>query len=188
MNQIKGKLILITGGVRSGKSSFAESLAIKLGKNIGFIATAQPLDEEMATRIAQHRKRRPENWETWEEPYQVERIIEEIGNKTEVIIIDCLTLLVSNLMQDGNEGKSLSALAEKIKEKIRKIIDKSLSCQATVIMVSNEVGLGIVPANVSGRFFRDLLGEANQMVAASSNQVYLMVAGIPLLIKGNNNG
>ncbi len=187
MRKNRLKLILITGGVRSGKSSFAEKLAAKLGEKIVFIATAQALDEEMEDRITQHRANRPFHWKTYEEPYQVAQVIQQVGQSTEVVLVDCLTLLISNLMQDYREGSSNEDLAHKIIRKIEKIIQESLKCQATIIIVSNEVGLGLVPANPMGRFFRDMLGKANQLIAAQSNRVYLMVSGIPLLIKGNSN-
>jgi len=187
MEKNKPRLILITGGVRSGKSSFAETLAGKLGKKITFIATAQALDKEMEDRIAQHRANRPVHWETYEEPYQVAQVIQKVGEKTEVILLDCLTLLVSNFMQDYQEDSSNNDLAEKIIGKIKEITSEAAQCPATVIIVSNEVGLGLVPANPMGRFFRDILGKANQIIASSSDEVYLMVAGISLLIKGKSD-
>ncbi len=187
MEKHKPKLILITGGARSGKSSFAESLAQKMSENIVYIATAQVLDEEMRERISEHRKRRPKNWKTYEEPEQVDGIIQEIGAKAEVIIIDCMTLLISNLISDYNEESSREIFASKVEEKIEHIIEASLKCQATVIIVSNEVGSGLVPANPTGRFYRDILGQANQSIARNADLVYLLVAGIPLLIKGNRD-
>ncbi len=188
MNQNKPTLILITGGVRSGKSSFAELLAEKIGQKIAYIATAQALDEEMTERIIEHRKRRPHNWKTYEEPYQVERIIREICFQTDVIIIDCLTLLISNLMSYFQEITSKPEIFIKIKEKIEFIVEEIFKGQATVIIVSNEVGMGLVPTTAMGRFYRDILGQANQTVALHAQQVYLMVAGIPLLIKGTRDG
>lgn len=185
MNQYKPKLILITGGVRSGKSSFAESLAMKIGGEIAYIATAQALDEEMTRRIAAHRQMRPKTWKTYEEAYQVERVIREIGYNVDVILIDCLTLLVSNLISDIKEGTSQLEMSTKIREKIEIIIREALQCEASVIIVSNEVGMGLVPTNPLGRFFRDTLGQVNQTIALNADQVYLLVAGIPLLLKGN---
>jgi adenosylcobinamide kinase/adenosylcobinamide-phosphate guanylyltransferase len=187
MEKHKPKLILITGGARSGKSSFAESLAQKMSENIAYIATAQVFDEEMGERISEHRKRRPKNWETYEEPEQVDRIIQDIGSKTGVIIIDCMALLVSNLISDYNEKSSREVFACKVEEKIEHIVEASLKCQATVIIVSNEVGSGLVPANPIGRFYRDILGRANQSIARNADLVYLLVAGIPLLVKGNKD-
>ncbi len=187
MEKNKPKLILITGGVRSGKSSFAETLAGNLGQKIAFIATAQSLDKEMENRIAQHRANRPIHWKTYEEPYRVTQVIQKVEQKTEVILIDCLTLLVSNLMQDYQEGVSNKSLADNIIGEIGEIVRESLKCSATVIIVSNEVGLGLVPANPMGRFYRDILGKANQMIASQSDWVYLLVASIPMQIKGNNH-
>jgi len=189
MKPKKPKIVFITGGVRSGKSSFAEKLARNLGQKIAFIATAQSLDKEMEDRIAQHRANRPVHWETYEEPYQVAQVIQKVREKTEVevILLDCLALLVSNLMQNYQQDSSNNGLAEKIIWKINEITSEATQCSATVIIVSNEVGLGLVPANPMGRFFRDILGKANQIIASSSDEVYLMVAGIPLLIKGKSD-
>lgn len=187
MNQIKPKLILITGGVRSGKSYFAEKLAEKLGHKITFIATAQSLDSEMAERITKHRTERPFHWKTYEEPYQVTQIIQKAGQEAEVIIMDCLTLLISNFMKDFKEEAKNQKLSDTIIRKIKDLIRESSRCRATVVIVSNEVGLGLVPANPMGRFFRDILGKANQLVASQSDLVYLLVAGIPIQIKGNSD-
>lgn len=183
----KPKLILITGGARSGKSTFAESLAQKMGEHITYIATAQALDEEMRERIAEHRKRRPINWQTIEETAHVDKIINDTGTQAGAIIVDCMTLLISNLISDFNGKSSKDTFTSKVREKIEHIIEASLKCQATVIIVSNEVGSGLVPTNSTGRFYRDILGQANQFIARNADLVYLLVAGIPLLIKGNKD-
>ena len=187
MKQKRPKIVLITGGVRSGKSIFAEKLAGNIGRKITFIATAQAFDEEMTNRITKHQFNRPKHWETYEEPYQVAQVIQKVGEKTEVVLIDCLTLLVSNLMQDYREDTSNNHLAKNIIKQMKEIVRESLQCPATVIIVSNEVGLGLVPANAMGRFFRDILGQANQIIGADADWVYLMTAGIPLLIKGKSD-
>lgn len=187
MKHKRPKIVLITGGVRSGKSSFAEKLAGNIGRKVTFIATAQALDEEMTDRIAQHRANRPVHWETYEEPYKVARVIQRVGQKTEVILIDCLTVLVSNLMQDYREDTSNNNLTKNIIKQIKEIVRESLKCSATVIIVSNEVGLGLVPANPMGRFFRDILGQTNQIIGADADRVYFMTAGIPFLIKGKSD-
>jgi len=181
------KLILITGGVRSGKSTFAQNMAESFGKKISFIATAQALDKEMEERIAKHRANRPKDWVTREEPHQVAKVISADGQNKDVILIDCLGLLVSNLMQNYPEKTANSMLADEIVENIQEIVAEALKCPATVIIVSNEVGLGLVPENTMGRFFRDILGQSNQLIASNADKVYLMVAGIPLLIKENND-
>ncbi len=187
MKQKRPKIVLITGGVRSGKSFFAEKLAGNIGTKVTFIATAQGFDEEMTDRIAKHRANRPVHWETYEEPYQVAQVIQKVGEKTEVVLIDCLTLLVSNLMQNYREDTSNNNLAKNIIKQIKEIVRESLQCSATVIIVSNEVGLGLVPANPMGRFFRDILGQVNQIIGADADRVYFMTAGIPLLIKGKSD-
>lgn len=187
MEKKKSKLIFITGGARSGKSTFAESLALKTGKKIVYIATGQALDEEMEERIAEHRRRRPKNWQTFEEPEQVDRVIREIGQETDIILVDCLTLLVSNLISDFKEDSSREDFYFKINSKIGLIAEAALKSNATIIIVSNEVGSGLVPDNPMGRFFRDMLGKANQSIAGKADQVYLVVSGIPLLIKGSQD-
>lgn len=180
-------IILITGGVRSGKSSFAEKIARDNGGKVAFIATAQALDKEMHDRINKHRAHRPTDWRTYEEPYNILPIIKKIGQQVDVILLDCLTLLVSNLMTNYQEGSENQEINENIMMQVEGIINQSLKSSATLIIVSNEVGLGLVPVNPLGRFFRDTLGKANQFIAANSAKVYLMVAGIPILIKGNND-
>jgi|LDZT01.1.fsa_nt_gi adenosylcobinamide kinase/adenosylcobinamide-phosphate guanylyltransferase len=187
MNKRLPKLVLITGGVRSGKSTFAQNIAENFGKKITFIATAQALDKEMKERIAKHKANRPKHWETHEEPYQVAKVISRTGQGSDVIVIDCLGLLVSNLMQDYQEKGFNNLLADNIIKNIQEIVAEALKCPATVIIVSNEVGLGLVPENAMGRFFRDILGQANQLIATNADRVYLMVTGIPLLIKENND-
>lgn len=187
------KLVLITGGVRSGKSVFAQNLAESIGGKITFIATAQALDEEMEERIAKHKDSRPKHWETQEEPYEVAKIISRVGKNADVILIDCLGILVSNLTQDYQEKTSnnmlamLAVLADNIIKNIQEIVREALRCPSTVIIVSNEVGLGLVPENALGRFFRDILGQSNQLIASNADIVYLMVAGIPILVKEDSD-
>lgn len=181
------KLVLITGGARSGKSTFAQSLATSIGGKVTFLATAQALDEEMEDRIAKHKASRPKQWKTWEEPYHVVEAVSKAGQETNVLLIDCLGFLVSNLMQDYPEKESNNILADSIIKNIQDIVTEALNCPATVIIVSNEVGSGLVPENALGRFFRDILGQANQIIASHSDRVYLLVSGIPLLIKENSD-
>lgn len=173
-----GKLTLITGGVRSGKSKLAVEFAQKSGKNVAFIATCAPLDTEMKRRIALHQKSRPGNWTTIEEPLNIEKAVLKIPPKSSSVIIDCITLLVSN-----------HALAGHTEEKILKIIDNSIKIikksRFDAFIVSNEVGMGIVPENKLARDFRDIAGKVNQMIASKSDEVYFMVSGLPLKMKGN---
>ncbi|MDO8735387.1 MAG: bifunctional adenosylcobinamide kinase/adenosylcobinamide-phosphate guanylyltransferase [Elusimicrobiota bacterium] len=167
-----GKIIFILGGAKSGKSSFALKIARKQ-KNILFIATAQPTDLEMRERIKKHKKQRPKNWETLE----IKNALLEIHEKKfNVAIFDCLTIFVSNCMLLGETERYIM---EKVKDFLTKIANKN----KMVIVVSNEVGCGIVPKNKVARKFRDILGNVNQTVSSLANKVYYMIAGIPVLIK-----
>ena len=169
-------IIFILGGARSGKSSYAIELAKKNKKRVAFIATCQALDKEMAQRIKFHKKTRPRDWQTFEEPYKVSELLFKIGNKFEVILIDCLTLFVSNLMLKGLKEDTIN-------EEVNSIVSAINKIKAKAIIVSNEVGSGIVPENKLGRNFRDIAGKTNQIVAKESDEVFFMVSGIPCKIK-----
>lgn len=165
--------ILVTGGARSGKTAIACRLT--RGKVI-YLATAQGLDNEMKKRIESHKRSRPQSWITIEEPIHVADAIKKIRHCKGSVIIDCLTLLISNLMSSGMSDKSII-------EELGEIARLCSSIRPRVIVVTNEVGLGIVPATRSSRRFRDLAGLVNQLFAKNANRVYLTVAGIPLRIK-----
>jgi len=170
-------MILVTGGARSGKSNFALKLAEKLeGKGL-FLATAEALDEEMGQRIQRHRKQRGNRWNTIEEPIYLGKALRPILGLYNTIVVDCLTLWMSNLL-----GKYLDH-----EEKITEVTDDFLACmvefKGTIIVVSNEVGMGIVPSNRSTRIFRDMAGQLNQKVAQIADEVYLIVSGLPLQLK-----
>jgi len=180
----RGKLIFITGGARSGKSNFAEKTAISLGKSIAYLATAQPLDEEMAFRIKKHREKRLNTWETYEEPIEVRELVSRLGLEKEVILIDCLTLLTSNLLLRKEDKVEDPKWQEEILLEIEKLAEISFKVPARVIIVSNEVGMGLVPENPLGRVYRDILGRANSIIADKADGVFIMVSGIPLKIKG----
>ncbi len=170
-----GKITLILGGARSGKSSCALELARK-HKRVAFIATCQALDKEMEKRIKLHRQARPKHWKTFEEPKDVSSLLTKIGSEFDCFIIDCLTLLISNLILDGYKQ-------EAVLKKVNAVLGILKKKKAEAIIVSNEVGLGIVPANRLGRDFRDIAGQANQTVAQQAGQVFFMAAGLPLKIK-----
>ncbi len=172
-----GKIIFILGGARSGKSSYAVRLAKKLSKRVAFIATATYLDEEMKERIKMHKALRPRQWKVIEEDKDISSILMKLKGKYEVVLIDCLGLLVSNLLTDNLKDREILA-------KIKKLISTILKVKFTIILVSNEVGCGIVPDNLLARRFRDLLGQANQMLAKIADEVIFMQSGIPLTIKG----
>ena len=184
MKPEKKRLILITGGARSGKSIFAEKMAQQMGSQIAYIATAQALDKEMKERIHLHRQSRPEHWKTYEVPYQIAPTIAKIESDFQIILIDCLTLFISNLLMKQEEHSYNSQLCEQLLSHVQDTLEEITKCKATVIIVTNEVGAGLVPDNPMGRFFRDVVGKANQLIAASADQVYLLVSGIPVRIKG----
>lgn len=173
-----GKFIFIIGGARSGKSNYAQELAKKISRKVIFIATCAPGDSEMNKRVALHKKSRPHYWKTLEVPKNLNAAIKKIKNKTDVIIIDCLGLFISNLL-----GKS--AKEARIKKEIKSINASLRKANFTSIIVSNEVGAGIVPLNPMARSFRDLLGLANQQMAEEADEVIMMQAGIPITIKRN---
>jgi len=181
------KNILITGGARSGKSCFAYKLALKLGEPVLFVATAVAGDEEMRHRIEEHQQARPAAWSTLEATTDIgSQITQKIG-RAKVVIIDCITLLVSNIFSQYSDQASEQIDALLIEQKVTNEISKLVECinhaDASFIIVTNEVGLGLVPANRVGRLYRDLLGRANQMLAEHADEIYLMVAGIPVQIK-----
>lgn len=181
-------MVLILGGARSGKSGFAEQLAAGMGGPVLYLATAEALDEEMGERVTAHRLRRPAHWETVEEPLAVAGVIAERGREGDVILLECLTLLVSNLLRGfGEDGPAEIAdggsCEERVLASVNDLISAAHEAGASLIVVSNEVGMGVVPEHPLGRVYRDALGRANQAVAARADSVYLMVAGIPWPIK-----
>lgn len=169
-------LTLIVGGVSSGKSRYAQTLA-QSSSPVVFIATAQPIDDEMKLKIQRHRVQRPSDWTTIEEPLEIETLIAKSGLSPSFLIIDCITTFTANLLE---RELTRDEVLEKIDGICRALHE--LKCSAAI--VSNEVGSGIVPAFPSGRAFRELLGEANQRIARVADNVILMVAGCPLVVKG----
>lgn len=170
---ISNKIFLLTGGVRSGKSSYALQLA-ESSKKPFYIATGWADDEEMTTRIINHKKERDSKWTTIEERYDLKKAIESaIANNADIIIVDCLTMWTCNLMYQSKDiGNHTTNLIESLK-----------NSTIPIVMVTNEVGLGIVPESKDGRDFRDLLGWINQKIAKIADKVIFMVSGIPMVIK-----
>ena len=172
------KLTFVIGGCRSGKSTYALQTAEKIpGDRKIFIATCVPQDDEMTQRVARHQKERSQIWTTVEEPLHLPAAILENCPKADVILVDCLTLWVSNLLMKTGDEK-------KWKEAISQLSDALKKASCPLILVSNEVGTGIVPENQLARQFRDIAGWLNQAVAKCAGQVVWMVAGVPVNVKG----
>jgi len=170
------KIIFITGGARSGKSHFAQDLARGFSGPKAYLATAQAFDEEMAERIRQHKKNRPVDWQTLEEPLAVPGCLERNGDRFGLILLDCLTLWISNLLMEWRE--------EKILQEADRLVKVCQGVRCSLIIVGNEVGMGIVPENPQARLFRDLSGLIQQKIAKVANEVYFLVSGIAQKIKG----
>jgi adenosylcobinamide kinase / adenosylcobinamide-phosphate guanylyltransferase len=171
------QIVLFTGGVRSGKSTCAEQYAARLNAPVVYLATAQAGDDEMADRIVRHQERRPADWQTLEAPTAVAAPLDALEAKT-VVLLDCLSLLISNLLL-AHESNPELAIAQEIDTLLTTTRERDL----TLVVVTNEVGMGIVPAYPLGRVYRDLLGWMNQRVAHAADQVFLVVCGIPVELK-----
>ena len=176
-------MILLLGGARAGKSAYAMRLAQDgeraSDNEVCFIATAEGLDEDMAKRIARHRAERPTNWRTIEEPCQIDEALRQ-ASEARIVIVDCLTLFVSNWLVRHEDEHECEQFVRRI---TREFLELAQTQKQTIICVSNEVGLGIVPDTRMGRVFRDLLGRVNQDFAVAADEVYLIVAGLPLQLK-----
>ena len=178
-----GKIILVTGGARSGKSSLAEKLALKIGGGrAAYIATAQIFDDEMKFRVEVHKSRRGDNWRTFEAPFNAEEKILAAAENFDAILFDCVTIYISNFLCAA-ELDDEKFLYDNLRGLIEKLIDAAQKSDATTIFVTNEVGGGIVPENKLARRFRDLAGLANQMLAAQADKVFLTVAGVAVDVK-----
>ena len=185
------KIILLLGGARSGKSYYAQELAKKTAGKVLFVATAEAGDEDMRLRIEKHKQGRPADWRTLEATTDIGNRIQDEIEDEQMVIIDCITLLVSNIFGRYNE-QQFETIEDSILEKqVISEINQLLKCLKTLdssfIIISNEVGLGLVPGNRMGRLYRDFLGRANQMLAQNADEVYFMVAGIPLRVKPINS-
>jgi len=177
-----GRIALVLGGARSGKTRFAQQMAAAAGARVTYLATAEAGDAEMAARIARHRADRPEQWRTMEEPRAVAAALRRCSTHSDVVLLDCLTLLLSNyLTAPGADPESAgeAALAE-----VDALLATARELPVLLVIVSNEVGMGLVPEYPLGRAFRDLAGWANQRAAAAADEVLFVAAGLPLRLKG----
>lgn len=174
MSTVTSRAVLVLGGARSGKSRFAEGLCEQSGLERHYVATGRAWDDEMRDRIAKHRLDRGDGWVTHEEPLQLVDILRGIDAPDRVVLVDCLTLWVTNLMLDEAD----------IPARCSELADLLPTLSARVVLVSNEVGLGIVPENRMAREFRDHAGRLHQMVAGVAAEVYFIAAGLPLKMKG----
>lgn len=177
------QLTLILGGARSGKSAYAEAYGRQQGGAVLFVATAQAGDEEMKLRIAKHQQSRPNNWITIETPTRVGQAI-RAAPVTPLVLVDCMTLLASNLLLGLSEPQQESEYRRALEEEFEELLAAYRAHPGEWLIVSNEVGMGLVPAYPLGRLFRDGLGWLNQRLAAQADRVLLLVAGIPLVVKG----
>ncbi len=174
----RARTLLVLGGVRAGKSAYALSRAAELGERVAFVATAEPLDGEMAARIARHRAARPPGWTTVEAPLALAQALAQLEGQADVVVVDCLNLWVANLL-----GRTPALSDEAIQSETTRLSDLIARRVASLVLVSNEVGWGVHPETPLGRRFRDALGLVNQAVARAADEVVLLVAGCPLWLK-----
>jgi adenosylcobinamide kinase / adenosylcobinamide-phosphate guanylyltransferase len=177
------KITLILGGARSGKSSHAQKLAQESGKSVTFIATAQAYDEEMSARIQKHQNERPQHWQALEIQTDIASCVKEI--KSDIVILDCVTLLATNLMMQFVKDDIVhqEPFMKAMQNETQTLISAIRESQTEWIVVSNEAGLGLVPPYQMGRVYRDVLGWVNQKLAQKADSVLFMVAGIPMVLK-----
>jgi adenosylcobinamide kinase/adenosylcobinamide-phosphate guanylyltransferase len=181
---VAGELIMILGGARSGKSRHAETLAQELGGgSVLYVATAEALDEEMRARVRAHQASRPAGWRTLEAPLEAGRRAAAEAKGASVVLVDCLTMLASNALFAVGEDAPQEKVEAAVLAEVSGLIDGARGGEATWIVVSNEVGLGLVPPYPLGRLYRDALGRANQRLAAQADRVLFMVAGLAMRLK-----
>lgn len=184
---MKSTIILCSGGARSGKSEFAEQLALSLKGRKAYVATGQAFDDEMKDRIKKHQLRRGKEWITFEIPLHLHENWEHIKNVSDVILIDCLTMFTSNHVfahGDINTQEDANRIESIILKELRLLLQEiNNSNDKTVIFVTNEIGLGIVPDNKLARYFRDITGRVNREVASAANKMYLTISGVTIELK-----
>jgi len=169
---------LILGGARSGKSTMAEQKAIDTGLPVTYIATASPDDDEMDSRISHHKSRRPDHWQLIEEPLLLGKTIKQLNQNNHCLLIDCLTLWITNLLMKEEAGF--------LEEQTASLLENLIQSDSTIILVSNETGMGVVPLGEISRRFVDESGRLHQTLASMADKVTLSVAGLPMILKENN--
>lgn len=184
------RIILVTGGARSGKSNFAEQLCRNRDNSTAYIATSIPFDNEMKDRVRKHKESRSSDWKTYEIYKDIYSIIKELNDNHETIILDCVTLLVNNLMFtydidiDDSNQEEINELEAYIKDQVSKLLKEVRTTNLYFVVVTNELGMGVVPGNKLSRVYADIVGRINQQISAESDEVYFVVSGIPMKIKG----
>ena len=185
-----GKIIFVTGGARSGKSSYGETCVESLGGTIGYMATAKITDDDMADRVAKHQASRPSQWATFEGYKGFEALM---GNDAfmdcDSLILDCITILITNIMfdyeldYDQASIEEVTAVEKAVADEIMGLLELIRATDKNLVVVSNEVGLGLVPAYRLGNLFRDIAGRMNQLIASEADEAYFIVSGLPLKLK-----
>jgi len=176
-------ITLVSGGARSGKSSFAEKYAwSKKRDDVIYLATSVIIDKEMEERVRRHRVDRPKSWETVEEAYQLSEVFSQLEDNS-FVLIDCITVYISNLILEYDKEKNLDEAESEILLEIKKIINIARDKNIDLLIVTNELGQGLVPEYKLGRVYRDIVGRVNQLIASNANEVYLTVAGLPVELK-----
>jgi adenosylcobinamide kinase/adenosylcobinamide-phosphate guanylyltransferase len=188
---MSGTIVLVTGGARSGKSRFAEQIAANLGDRVAYVATAAIGDAEMAARVARHRARRPASWQTIDAPYDLLQSLAGLDRSIDVVLVDCLTIWAANRLLrlgdagDANWWAAVDDLTPALSEELDALLGLARRATWRLLLVTNEVGAGVVPPTPLGRAFRDLLGILTQRVAAEADAVFLVVAGLGMEIKAH---